>query len=97
MIKRIDYLPYDTVEPGYSNVTSFVEVTLRDRTVHRGRADFPRGSPDDPMSFDDVAEKFTGCATAAGWPAGKTARTIEMVAKLEDLKTVRDLTAHLTS
>jgi len=49
------------------------------------------------MSFDDVAEKFTGCATAAGWPTGKTERTIEMVAGLEELDTVRHLTAQLTS
>ena len=97
MIKRIDYLPYDRVEPGYSNVTSFIEVTLSDRTRLQGRADFPRGSPDDPMSFDDVVEKFTGCAAAAGWSADKTARTIEMVARLERLESVRNLTAQLTS
>ncbi len=35
------------------------------------------------------------CAAAADWPAHKTARTIELVARLEKLDTVRDLTAQL--
>ena len=68
-----------------------------DGTVHKGHADYPRGSPRDPMSFEDVAEIFTGCAVAAGWPADKSERTIEMVAGLEELDTIRDLTAKLTS
>lgn len=97
MIKRIDYLPYDTVEPGYSNVTSFIQVTLQDGTEFDGRADFPRGSPNDPMSFEDVSEKFRGCAAAAEWPAEKTEKTIELVSGLEELGSVRDLTAVLTA
>lgn len=101
MIRRIDYQPYDNVEPGYSNVTSFIEVTLRDGAVHgavhKGRADYPRGSPEAPLLFDDVAEKFRGCAAVAHWPAGKTEQTIDMVARLEELETVRHLTAQLTS
>ena len=96
MIRRIDYHPFDTVEAGYTNVTSFIEVTLADGTMHKGRADYPRGSPNDPMSFEDVAEKFTLCAASADWPAYKTARTIEAVAGLENLATVRDLTSQLT-
>ena len=96
-IRRIDYHPCERVEAGYSNVTTFIDITLIDGAVQKGRADFPRGSPEDPMSFDDVAEKFSGCAAAAHWPTDKAARTIEMVAELEELKTVRDLTAQLTS
>jgi len=97
MIRRIDYGAFETAEPGYSNVTSFVQVTLRDGAVLEGRADYPRGSPEDPMTFDDVAEKFTGCAAAAGWPADRTERIIELVAGLEELESVRELTSQLTS
>ena len=97
MIRRIDYQPYETVEPGFSNVTSFIDVTLMDDTIHKGRADYPRGSPEAPMSFQDVAEKFTGCAAAADWPTDKTERTINLVGKLEKLETVRALVSQLTS
>jgi hypothetical protein len=48
------------------------------------------------MTFEDVVEKFTGCAAAADWPDGKTQRTIEIVADLEKLDRVRVLTAQLT-
>ena len=96
MIKRIDYQPYESVEPGYSNVTSFIDVTLRDGTIHKGRAYYPRGSPEDPMSFEDVTKKFRGCAAAANWPKDKTERTIELVTELENLASVRDLIAQLT-
>ena len=97
MIKRIVYRPYDAVETGYSNVTTFVEVTLANGATHKARADFPRGSPEAPMSFDDVVEKFIDCAAAVDWPADKIDQIMEMVEKLEELESVRYLIARLTS
>ncbi|MBT5459536.1 MAG: MmgE/PrpD family protein, partial [Rhodospirillaceae bacterium] len=82
MIGRITYDTYDTVEPGYSNVTSFIEVTTTDGTRHNGRADFARGSTEAPMSYEDVAEKFEGCAAAVDWPADKVREIIDLVARL---------------
>jgi len=71
-------------------------VTLKDGTVHEGRADYPRGSPEDPMTYVDVAEKFRGCAIAACWPMARAERLIEPGAGLEELDRVRQLTAVLT-
>lgn len=97
VIERIDYQPFAQVEPGYTNVTSFVTVRLTNGTIHEGRADHPRGSPEDPMSFDDVADKFRGCAAVADWPEQKTERVIERVATLETLDSVQRLTQPLTA
>lgn len=97
MIGRIDFHAFDRAEPNYTNVTTFLAVTLKDGTVHEGRADYPRGSPEDPMTYDDVAEKFRGCAAAAHWPADRAERVIELVAGLEALESVRELTAQLTA
>lgn len=96
MIERITYDTYETVEPGYSNVTSFVEVILTDGTSHTGRADFARGSTQAPMSYEDVARKFEGCAAAANWPAGKVRETIGLAAHIEKVEDVRTLTRLLT-
>lgn len=96
MIERITYDSYETVEPGYSNVTSFLEVQLADGTIHKGRADFARGSTESPMSYQDVAEKFEGCAAAANWPADKTSDIIDLVSRIEKLENVRALTPLLT-
>ena len=58
-----------------------------------GRADFGKGSPANPMSYDEVAEKFQGCAAFAEWPSPKSNQVIDVVRKLEDLSDVRTLTA----
>ena len=48
------------------------------------------------MSYDEVAEKFQGCATFAEWPADKASRVVDLVRKLEDVSDVRALTALLS-
>ena len=58
-----------------------------------GRADFGKGSPTNPMSYDEVAEKFLGCAAFAEWPTAKARQVIEIVRKLEDVSDVGSLTA----
>jgi hypothetical protein len=47
------------------------------------------------MSYDEVAEKFRGCAAFAEWPASKANQVIDLVSKLEDAPDVRTLTALL--
>ena len=96
MMERIDYRTYETVEPGFTNVTSFVAVTLADGAVHEGRADFARGSSAAPMSWGDVTAKFLGCAAAAGWPEDRARRVADTVAGLETLSDVRALTRLLS-
>jgi hypothetical protein len=49
------------------------------------------------MSYDEVADKFRGCAEFARWPAAKTAAVIAAVKSLESLPDVGALTAALTS
>jgi 2-methylcitrate dehydratase PrpD len=96
MIRRIDYDAYNTVEPGYSNVTSFMEVVLTDGTIHSGRADFARGSTQAPMSYDDVALKFEGSAAVSDWPIHKVEEIIDKVATIEQLDNVGTLIGLLT-
>jgi hypothetical protein len=45
------------------------------------------------MSYDEVAEKFRGCAAFAEWPSAKANHVIDLVRKLEDVPDVRTLTA----
>jgi len=47
------------------------------------------------MSYDEVADKFRGCAEFAHWPKGKTEDIVETVRSLESLRSVRELTALL--
>jgi hypothetical protein len=49
----------------------------------------------DRMSYDEVAEKFRGCAAFAAWLSSKANQVIAMVRSLEDLSDVPTLTALL--
>lgn len=55
-----------------------------------------KGSPQNPMSYDEVAEKFRGNAEYAQWPARKAEYVIETVAALEKLSDVTPLMRALT-
>lgn len=94
MIRRVRfYTDPEADKAGYDKMTTILKITLKDGRTISGRADFGKGSPADPMSFDEVAEKFLGCAAFAEWPKSKADGVIKMVSKLEDLSDVRQLTA----
>ena len=54
-------------------------------------------SPANPMSYDEVAEKFRGCAEYVGWPKDKTDAVITFVKTLESAPDVGRLSALLGS
>ena len=94
MIQRVHFGVHPEAEAaGYNKMTTILDIKLKDGRTISGRADFGKGSPVDPMSFDDVAAKFQDCAAFAKWPKQKADRVVEMVRKLENVPNVRDLTA----
>lgn len=76
---------------GYDKMTTIIDIHLKDGRTVSGRADFGKGSPADPMNYDEVAEKFRGCAKHAGWPDDAAAGIVESVQRLEMLADVRGL------
>jgi 2-methylcitrate dehydratase PrpD len=94
MVERVHfYADAEAEKAGYDKMTTIIKITLKDGRSISGRADFGKGSPADPMSYDEVAEKFHGCAAFAEWPSSKATQVVEMVRKLETLADVRMLTA----
>ena len=82
---------------GYEKMTTIIDIELADGRVIGGRADFGKGSPANPMSDDELADKFRECAKFAGWPGDRGDRVVDLVRSLERLADVRELTALLTS
>jgi 2-methylcitrate dehydratase PrpD len=78
---------------GYDKMTTIIDIHMKDGRTISGRADFAKGSPANPMSFDEVAAKFADCAGAAKWPESKSKAIVAVVKRLEDVKDVRELTA----
>jgi 2-methylcitrate dehydratase PrpD len=96
MIERVHfYVDPEAEKAGYDKMTTIIKITLKDGRTISGRADFGKGSPSDPMSYNDVAEKFRGCAAYAEWPISKANQVIDMVRKLEDVADIRTLTSLL--
>ena len=94
MIERVRfYTDPEAEKAGYDKMTTILKIHLKDGRVLAGRADFGKGSPANPMSYDEVAEKFHGCADFAQWPIARANRVVELVSHLEDLDDMRTLTA----
>jgi len=97
MIKRVNfYVDPEAENAGLDKMTSILKIHMKDGKVFSGRAEFAKGSPANPMSFDEVADKFRGCAEFAKWPSGKTETVIASVKSLEDISDVGRISASLT-
>lgn len=89
MVRRVHYQVSPAAEAaGYNKMATVIAIHLKDGRTISGRADFAKGSPADPMSYDDVAAKFRSCAEYAGWPEDKSAKIIESVRSLESVADV---------
>ena len=98
MMRKIKFFIDPEAEAaGFDKMTSIIKITLRNGSVIRGRAIFGKGSPANPMSFDETATKFRGCAEYAQWPATSTEAIISAVAALESLSDVRHLAPLLSA
>ena len=98
MIKRVNfYIDPEAESAGLDKMTSILKIHLKDGKTLSGRAEFAKGSPANPMSFDEVADKFRGCAEFAKWPTAKAEFVIASVKKLEDVSDVSTVAAALTT
>jgi 2-methylcitrate dehydratase PrpD len=94
MIKRIHfYVDPEAEAAGYDKMTTIIKIHLKNGRVVSGRADFGKGSPANPMSYDEVADKFRQCAEYATWPGAKTEKIIDFVRGLETASDMRPLTS----
>ena len=86
MIRRINfYVDPEAEKAGYDKMTSLLKIHLKNGQVIAGRADFGKGSPADPMTFEEAATKFRGCAEYAEWPKAKSEKIIDFVKTLESV------------
>jgi 2-methylcitrate dehydratase PrpD len=74
-----------------------IKIRMKDGRVVTGRSGHAKGSPENPMSYEEVAEKFRGNADFVKWPTQKGESVIEMVKSLETLADMNKLTAALTT
>lgn len=84
MIRKIHfYVDPEAESAGFDKMTSILKIHLKDGRIITGRADFAKGSPTNPMSFDETATKFLGCADYAEWPKEKAEKIIAFIKAME--------------
>ena len=97
MIERVNFTVHPDAEAaGYAKMTTVIDIHLKDGRTISGRADFGKGSPANPLSYDQVADKFRGCAEFAEWPTNKVEKTISLVERLDSLEDLNEVAAALT-
>ncbi|WGF89129.1 MmgE/PrpD family protein [Marinivivus vitaminiproducens] len=96
MIAKVDFGVDDEAEAaGYHKMTTLIEIELADGRTVTGRADFGKGSPANPMSYDEVADKFRENAGFAGVADRIAGELVQRVRDLELQTSVGALTERL--
>src|SRR6266540_199448 len=92
LLQRIDFGVHPDAEAaGFDKMTTIVEVELDDGTTVKGSADFGKGSPANPMSDDELEEKFMECATWGGLDRSRAQRIVELVWRIDELENIDEL------
>jgi 2-methylcitrate dehydratase PrpD len=95
-LDKIDFVVDEDAErAGYHKMTTIIDIELNDGRRISGRSDFGKGSPINPMSYDEVAEKFRQCAEFARLPKERAGDIVAMVRDLETLPSIERLTSAL--
>ena len=93
MIEKVKFGVHPDAEAaGFDKMTTIIEVELTDGKVLKTRADFGKGSPSNPMTDDELSDKFRECAAWGGLDKAKIEQVLKLVWKIEDLKDVSELT-----
>ncbi|HSH90378.1 MAG TPA: MmgE/PrpD family protein [Ramlibacter sp.] len=97
MIEKIDFVVDDDAErAGYHKMTTIIDIELTGGRKVSGRSDFGKGSPADPMSYDEVANKFRENAEYAKFPMQQAEQVVAMVREFETMPSIDKLMAALT-
>jgi 2-methylcitrate dehydratase PrpD len=83
-----------TCDPALSGVQAVVEANMVDGATIAARCDHPRGSPQDPLSREQIEDKFRTYARAR-LAEPRIEEIISTVSGLERLKSVRSLMENL--
>jgi 2-methylcitrate dehydratase PrpD len=74
-----------------------IAIHMKDGSNISGHTKPAKGSPKNPLTYEEVAEKFRANAEFAKWPAQKAEFIIDQVKSMEKVSDVSKVTAAFTS
>jgi 2-methylcitrate dehydratase PrpD len=93
MIEKVEFGVHPDAEAaGYEKMTTIIDIELADGRTISGRADFGKGSPANPMTDDELANKFRECAAWGRLSSATADRVVDLVFNLERVKSIREVT-----
>ena len=97
LLRRVNfYVDPEAEKAGLNKMTSIIQIHMKDGMTVSGRAEFAKGHPANPMSYEEESDKFRGCAEFAKWPAAKTESVIQMIRTLDRAPDISKISAALT-
>ena len=94
MAKVQPYLHEDLEALGFQRIRSVVEVNLRDGTVLSKEATTSRGTPERPMTREELAAKFHDCAQGV-LTSDAEHSVLDLIYRLDNVANVAELTSLL--
>jgi 2-methylcitrate dehydratase PrpD len=96
LMQKIDFGVHPDAEAaGFDKMTTIIEVELDDGTVMKGSADFGKGSPANPMSDAELADKFRQCAAWGGLDREQAQNVLDLAWRIETIEDIGQLARHL--
>ena len=93
MIAKVNFGVHPEAEAaGFDKMTTIIDIELTDGRVITGLADFGKGSPANPMSDEELAEKFRQCASWGRLKKEAIEEVLKLLWKVEELRDVNELT-----
>jgi 2-methylcitrate dehydratase PrpD len=93
MIRKVNFGVHPEAEAaGFDKMTTIIEVELTDGKLLKTQADFGKGSPANPMSDDELSDKFRECASWGGLDKACVEEVLKLLWKIDELKDVNELT-----
>ncbi len=92
MIRRVEFGVHPEAEAaGFDKMTTIIEIELNEGRVVKGTADFGKGSPANPMTDDELQQKFRECAKWGGLDDSTAQTVIDCVWRIESAPNLQEL------
>jgi len=95
MMNKVSMKVDPTLSPdGYTGAATEVSLRLKDGTILTRRVDQPKGAPENPLSREELLNKFRNCASVC-FNEDSIERIIDKVMNIEKIRTLKPLMEEL--